>query len=168
MLVCKPATSQADFDFLDPRSWVDDTHEHRIYLTPDLELYAVVDAVDYPAAVAYTWSSLGTKWKRTHKPKHYARRSVHELLAPEGEKFIHPITGKLTRNRHRTVRSVFLHHFIAERAGLICPGDGYRLDHRNGDSLNCRRRNLRWVTFAFNTRNVHGSLADADEGDPSV
>lgn len=154
-------------DFFDPSTWVPDTHQHRIYLTADLELYAIVDAVDYPAACVHTWSSLGSKWKRSHAPKHYARRTTQVLLAPEGPKYESPITGKIVRNRHRIVRSVFLHHFIAERAGIVPPTDFgahviFRLDHRNGNSLDCRRKNLRWVTPLFNTHNIRGVLDHVD------
>lgn len=33
----------------------------------------------------------------------------------------------------------------------------YTTYHRDGDTLNCRRGNLRWATHSLNARNVRGS-----------
>lgn len=41
----------------------------------------------------------------------------------------------------------YLHRF------LLCAAPGQRVDHRNGDGLDCRRRNLRPVTNALNQAN---------------
>lgn len=158
---------EAGIDDFDPRTWAPDHHEYRIYLTDDLELYAVVDAVDYSPLVRVRWSSLGSKWKNGQK-KNYARRNAHETLGPEGEKYESPITGKLVRNLQRIQRTIFLHHEVARLAGnnppdpLEYPGIVWRLDHRDGNELNCRRKNLRWATQAFNVANKNGRLADVD------
>lgn len=156
----------SDVDPFDPRLWIEDPHEFRIYLTEDLELYAIVDAIDYSPLVKYKWSSLGRKWKPGQRLD-YARRTKTVFHAPDGEKYEHPITGKIVRNRHRTTNSVFLHHEIADRMGLIKPTPKHVLDHRNGRTLDCRRKNLRWVTRGFNTRNMNGAHLE-DEPDDTL
>lgn len=152
-------------DFFDPRNWKE-PEPCRIYLTDDLELFALVDAVDYPALCKYRWSSLGRQWKQGQKHD-YARRSQSEFHAPDGPMYESPITGKMVRNRHRIQRTVFLHHVIAERAGLIKPTPKHLLDHRNGKPLDCRRKNLRWATRRFNMLNSNGRLEHVhDHEDP--
>lgn len=168
-----------DLDFFDPRSWGDDPHEHRVYLTDDLELYAVVDAIDYPHCVMklnrlkahqpgretyipIRWSTLGIKWKNGMvNPKHYARRSTYEKIGEDGSKYESRITGTMVRNQQRTVKSEFLHQFIADRMGLVVP-EGFRLDHANGRTLDNRRRNIRVVSHAFNAANKGGKLKHVD------
>lgn len=46
-------------------------------------------------------------------------------------------------------RQGFLHRFLM---GLP-KGDGYKVDHRNGDGLDCRRENMRVATHAQNMQN---------------
>jgi hypothetical protein len=45
-----------------------------------------------------------------------------------------------------------LHRVIAARMGLQI--DGYEVDHRNGDTLDCRRANLRRATRLQNAKNI--------------
>lgn len=51
----------------------------------------------------------------------------------------------------------FLHREITIRAYGPPPGPAYVSDHLNGDSLDCRRENLRWATLSQNARNLYGS-----------
>lgn len=62
-------------------------------------------------------------------------------------------------------RTIFrLHH------ALLPPREGFVVDHRNGDGLDNRRSNLRYVTKSTNNRNVargenFGLRFDKTEGD---
>lgn len=56
-------------------------------------------------------------------------------------------------------RTILMHHVVMERAGLVRPSRHHTADHRDGDSLNNRRRNLRWATAEQQMRNRHGIRA---------
>lgn len=136
-----------------------DKHEYRIYGGADLEVYAVVDAQDYTILTRHKWL---TKPSRTGQ-NFYLFRNQQRLTAPEGSKYESPITGKLVRGRNRVQMNTFLHHDVMRLAGRPRPSDGHLLDHRDGNGLNCRRHNLRWVSTLFNFWNKRGVLRDADE-----
>lgn len=52
---------------------------------------------------------------------------------------------------------LFLHKAILLRAGVAQPCPRHIIgDHRNGDSLDNRRQNLRWATPQMNARNRFG------------
>lgn len=53
--------------------------------------------------------------------------------------------------------SVYLHREIALRAHGEPPSPLHVADHLNGDSLDCRRENLRWATLSMNAKNLFGS-----------
>lgn len=105
----------------------------RIY-GPDGEIYATIDQVDYAWAAQWRWSP---KWSRGGT-KVYMRRVSHE-----GSRLV------------RVQRTVWLHRaIIIERMGIQPPGPEYTMvDHENGDELDCRRFNLRWVTPKMNAAN---------------
>lgn len=115
-----------------------------IYLSDRIDLYALVDEEDYEWARqwvwGYTWAS-GAKvanaiWLHGRKVelKNYAKRKES--------------TGAR--------KSVWLHRAITERAYGPPPTPEHVSDHINGDSLDCRRRNLRWATKSENRRNLYG------------
>ena len=90
----------------------------------DLVAHAVVDDVDHEWAMSHRW--------------HLARSEGRERPA-RSEK----------RNGRR--RFVYLHVQVAQRAGLWVPG--LFVDHRDGNSLNATRANLRPVTCSENALN---------------
>lgn len=58
---------------------------------------------------------------------------------------------------------VYLHREIAERVGGPIPA-GHVVDHINGDTLDCRRANLRTVPHRVNLWNQHGAGRDSKSG----
>lgn len=139
-------------DIWDPNNWVEDDHEHRIYASDDLEIYAVVDAIDYPYLCQFKWSVHDKK--KAERGYVYLRRALHEGLGPGGQYYESPITGRWVRDKKRVQRNKFLHTEIMERTGIPKPSLKHReVDHGDRRTLNCRRRNLTWATRSMNVRN---------------
>jgi hypothetical protein len=126
---------------LDPRT-IDFSCTWRLYGGPLADVEALVDEEDYVFFGQWLWvpkASLGGK-------KLYLRRAV----------------GVSNRGRIYTY-TCYLHVEILTRAEGLPPDDSRVIaDHINGDSLDCRRRNLRWITKAQNNRNRFGK--DAVQG----
>lgn len=100
---------------------------------------ALVDPIDYQWALQWRWSP---KWSRGGR-KVYLRRNVQ----------VGPKSCRVQKN-------LFLHTAIMQRMGLQPPTPAHTLvDHRSGDGLDCRRRNLRWATPQMNRVNIKGSHA---------
>lgn len=133
-------------DPFDPNNWLPDDHEHRIYATDDLSLYAIVDAIDYPYLVQWKWTIHNRAYfERTGQ--FYLKRTVTEFTMPEGPRYESPITGKLVRNFHRIQRTRFLHQEIMERTGIPRPSPKHKeVDHINKQTWICKRFNLQWAT----------------------
>lgn len=133
-------------DPFDPNNWLPDDHEHRIYATDDLSAYVIVDAIDYPWLVQWKWTIHNRRYyERTGQL--YLKRTVTEITAPEGPKYISHLSGKLVRNFHRIQRTRFLHQEIMERTGIPRPSPKHKeVDHINKRTQNCKRDNLQWAT----------------------
>jgi hypothetical protein len=130
-------------------------HECRIYGDDNAQTWSVVSPEDYQACVAYRWrykaSSSGGHRKTK---KRYLARNVH----------VNHGNGGAARD-NRTQENEFLHAFIMKRMGKPRPSAKHIIDHRDGDEDNCRRKNLRWVTPSFNTKNRNGSHAGEEHDD---
>jgi len=126
----------------DPTTWVEVDHEHRIYGNDQASIWAIVDEEDYHWFVQWRWTA---KVSRGGK-KIYLFRPAY--------------AGGARR------RSIYLHVEIMKRTGIEPPSAVHGItDHRNGNSLDCRRRNLRWATRSMNRRNIFGSMGyDLIEG----
>lgn len=142
-------------DPFDPNNWVEDDHEHRIYADGSLELYAVVDGVDYTHLCRFKYCVHTFRVdKNRMRPQLYLRRSVTEFFGSDGEPYISEYTGKLVRNRKRITRSRFLHQDVMLRKGdLPLTDEHVIIDHEDRDTLNCRRGNLNWATYSANRLN---------------
>lgn len=129
-------------DFLNPNNWDLSLPERRIYGDDNAQVYAVVDEEDYWYFTKYKWTI-----KKSNERKLYLRRAVGE---------------NADGLRLRTF-TLYLHIEIMKRKNPNRPCPKHTLvDHRDGDSMNCRRRNLRWATPLMNNRNRFG--IDAVEG----
>jgi len=135
-----------EFDFLNPNNWKDD-HEYRIYADDYANEYALVSPEDYSYLVQWRWKP---KVSRGGK-KVYLCRSVTEVLGKD----YYDDNGKRIQNRR--VSSLFLHQAVMARKGDIKPEKSFIIDHANGNGMDCRRSNLRWVSISFNNRNRKGS-----------
>ncbi len=126
-------------DFLDPNNWDLTTPERRIYLDErNLDLYAVVDEEDYVWAIQWHW-----KWKQSKRST-----LIYALRCPRGSRAV--VDGGVAL-------TYYLHIEIMKRIDPDPPSDHILVDHRNGKSLICRRKNLRWSTVGMNTANRSGS-----------
>lgn len=125
-------------DGFDPNTWPAPEPYRRVYLDASAELFAIVDEEDYAWAVQWLWSATPNSTKR----KFYATRSTR----------LQGVAGPQVR--------IYLHKAILERTGLTPPSKKHSIgDHENGDSLDCRRDNLRWATHSMNSFNVNGVYA---------
>jgi hypothetical protein len=87
--------------------------------------YALVDAADAPMVREFTWH---LKTKASQPDRLYAQATF--------------------RTRSGEKRSIVLHRFIADAA------PGQIVDHVSGDTLDCRRKNLRVTSARGNATNV--------------
>lgn len=55
--------------------------------------------------------------------------------------------------------TLWLHREVCWRANGKPPSERHMADHWNGDTLDCRRENLRWATASQNAKNRLGQLA---------
>lgn len=120
-------------DPFDPRGWPEPLPYTTLWLDPANGIFCVLDTEDYQWALQWHW---GVIWDR-HGRKAYASRSTRIL------------------GRHHRY---YLHKEILIRAGSVAPTKRHIIsDHLNGNSLDCRRRNLRWATPSMNRLNIGGS-----------
>lgn len=117
-------------DPFDPRTWVTIAREHRIYGDDGASVWATVDAEDYWHFSAWRWCP--TKACKSARRKSYLRRQIGN-------------------------RTLYLHVEIMKRVEPPPSPAHTIVDHKDGNSLNCRRGNLRWATPSQNARNLFGS-----------
>lgn len=120
-----------------------------VWLDPERNLYAVVDDIDYSFAVSWMWRPVGSKSGVRRVEKWYACRTFYVASG----------AGRGGEGRGRTI-NVWLHKEILLRAvGPDKRRSATIGDHINGNSLDCRRSNLRWATSSENRRNLYGSAS---------
>jgi hypothetical protein len=123
-----------------------------IWLKPDEGIFAIVDLVDLEFARQWLWTAQASKSGPRRIEKFYATRTVSILTGGEGE--------RSSNNPDRTRRSfrLWLHKEILLRAKGPPPSKSKTIgDHLNGNSLDCRRVNLKWSSASENRRNLFGS-----------
>lgn len=132
-------------DFLDPNTWADwPTHEFRIYGDDRAQTWCIVDEVDYHWAIRWRWNMNRKKSRRNPlKIKTYLRRAIS----------INAFGKRLGTD------TVYLHIEIMKRTGIKPPSPAHVIvDHRDGNTMNCLRSNLRWATHSMNSRNLFGQM----------
>jgi hypothetical protein len=127
-------------DPFDLEAWPIPSGSGRIYGSDALDVWALVDDVDYAWAVQWPWSVLRRPGRQP-----YLRRSNE---APTFR-----LAGSGVRVR-AVQQTIYLHVAIMQRTGIAPPCSEHKLvDHINVDSLDCRRNNLRWATYSVNRKN---------------
>lgn len=133
-----------DLDFLNPNTWDLSPRDRFIYGDDKAapEHIAIVDEVDYDWAMQWRWCPIYMRNRHDPTTFHvYLRRAVGENHGGQ---------------RLRTY-TLHLHREILWRAQPNQPTPKHKYaDHRDGNQMNCRRSNLRWLTQSQNTRNRHG------------
>lgn len=118
-----------------------------ICLSDRFDVHVLVDEEDYQWARAIKWRHIWSGGNRMAAMEAvYGRKIWTEKLYAVAE----PGTRAARRR-------LFLHREITERAYGPPPSPQHVSDHLNGDSLDCRRENLRWATLSQNARNRFGS-----------
>lgn len=120
-----------------------------IWLDPENNTFAIVDEIDRAFAQQWLWGVVSSKSGVRRIEKLYARRTVSEWTGMEGD-----------RKASRRTVNIWLHKEILLRAVGPPPSKAATIgDHINGNSLDCRRHNLRWSTASENRRNLFGSAS---------
>jgi hypothetical protein len=120
-----------------------------VWLDPARNLFAIVDTIDLAWCQQWSWAPVGSKSGPGRIEKWYARRSISIDTGPDGR-----------RKASRCTLNIWLHKEILLRAKGPPPSKAATIgDHRNGNSLDCRRFNLRWSTSSENRRNLYGSAS---------
>lgn len=99
----------------------------RLWLNMPRGIWCLVDLDDYEWIIANNWN---VGWHRFTRWKHYAKRNVGAERS-----------------------TVYLHREILSRVEAP-PSDAHVGDHVNGQSLDDRKANLRWLTRLENNRNA--------------
>lgn len=139
-------------DIFDPNIWdLYNNLEYRVYADDYANDWALVDQIDYQYLIQWRWKLCKSK-ARSKNVKMYLGRAVPTILGPDTY-----VDGKRIQNR--VTSTVYLHRVVMERKGVPQPKTNQKLivDHANGNGFDCRRKNLRWATIAFNNMNRFGS-----------
>lgn len=133
-------------DWADPNTWDLSLLERRIYGDDNAQVYAIVDEEDYWHFTKYKWTT-----KRSRG-------------GPEGKFYLRRAVGENANGMRLKTFTLYLHVEIMKRKDPVRPCVAHTLvDHRDGQSLNCRRSNLRWATPTMNNRNRFGIAALQEE-----
>jgi hypothetical protein len=126
-----------DAETLDPRAWDDFPEWRRVFLSERNDrLFAIVDRQEYDFAQQFSWAC--HKQGGWRYPNYYARRTAG-------------------RNEDVSHGTPFYLHVEIMKLVAPSPSPNHTIaDHRNGNTLDCRRCNLRWVTLTENRANRHG------------
>lgn len=136
LVACDPFDPNA----LEPEIVAWEKAHARVYLDPGGYRYVILDGIDYQWATQWRWCA-----KKDHTGSVYARRAVG--VNKDGARLL--------------TYSLYLHVELKRRLmdelGERPPSSKHTLvDHRNGNTSDNRRKNLRWATPGMNIRNRRG------------
>lgn len=122
-----------------------------ICLSSRWDLCALIDEEDYEWARQWKWGhTIGSG------------NAIRDKAGYVGQRCPDHVYAKRTHGRNGTV---FLHREITKRKLGLPPTRYHISDHRNGDTLDCRRINLRWATLSMNAKNLFGQAWLKERGD---
>lgn len=126
----------------DLATWPIEEEPQRIYGDAALSIWALVDPIDYAWASQWCWCPIVRPGRKV-----YLRRAAGGTRRMCGEdEGRYQIRDK--------VETVYLHVEIMKRTDIPPPCPEHKLcDHRDLDTLNNCRHNLRWATYSMNNRN---------------
>ncbi|EIZ87133.1 hypothetical protein WYO_0170 [Methylobacterium sp. GXF4] len=113
-----------------------------IHLSDRIDCYAIVDRQDYEWARHLKWCHTYGSGKMLP-----VANGVYAIQNPD-HIYARNCAGGETRFLHREILVRWKGY--PRRPGMIG-------DHKNGKTLDCRRKNLRWATKSQNAKNIAGS-----------
>lgn len=130
-------------DMWDPNNWDLTPSDRYIYGDDMARSWAVIDEVDYPWVSKHLWCPIIMRSRRNpSKFKIYMRRAV----------------GENAHGKRLRTYTLYLHREILKLSDPNPPTPRHIIaDHRDGETMNCRRSNLRWATHSMNSINRFGS-----------
>lgn len=119
------------------------------YLDDHASAFCVVDDADRDWALRWNWRLVwSNRWRTTPKP--YVTRVTNK-----------PGTSKTKGNNINL--TIYMHVEICTMAWGPPPNSWQILaDHKDGNSFNNRRSNLRWASYSQNRRNLFGACAEEE------
>jgi HNH endonuclease len=111
----------------------------RLELSTRHSIWCLVDAVDYDWLLERTWNY---GWKNGTRTRHYAKRNIG--------------AARTTIYMHREI-------LLRARPDELELAATHVGDHKNGNTLDNRRVNLRWLTVAENARHQVAIVPTLDD-----
>lgn len=121
-------------------------NQELIWIDPENNIFVLLSPEDFEWAQQWRWHTTPNK----NKTKLYATR----------------VTTISRKGGVRQQKKIYMHKEILIRTGLVPRTKKHKIgDHKNGDSLDNQRDNLRYATLSMNNRNRKAKAAPTVEDD---